>query len=346
MKEEKTLPKFAGLVCSVIILAILLLSGAHAQQRPVPVGEPVKWTIISGWLPQQSAGVEIFLIPWVEKVNKAAGGRLIVKWAGPEATPAWQQFKPVRDGVYDGHYTHGAYNMGDTPLLSACDLIVASASERRAAGWFDLMNKMLEAKRANQIHLLEEVGWPNHTVLKRKPKQGLDLKGFKIRTTPYMNPFYTALGASCISIPMGEVYSALEKGVVDGVGTGSSVKDMKLNEVTKYIVEPSFFENVTCMLNINRDSWNRLPDDLKEIVIKAGMEVEKTCHEAWVEKWEREKKELLKGGMEIYQVSPKEEMARLRKLFAEVMWAEEIKLDPEFGPKAKELAMVKKLGAF
>lgn len=344
MKKEKRLGEFGSLVL-LILLAALLLPGAYAQQKPASTGEPIKWTIISGWTTITSAGVEISLIPWIEKVNKAAGGRLVVKWVGPEATPPWQQFKPVRDGVYDGHFTHGAYNMGDIPLLSSNDLLSASASERRAAGWHDLMNKMFEAKRANQIHLMEDVGWPNHTVLKRKPKSGLDLQGFKIRTTPYMNPFYIAVGASVISMPMGEVYSALERGVVDGIGTGSSIKDMNFQQVTKYILEPPFFGGIVHCININRNSWNRLPDDLKNVVMKAALEIEQTSHAVWMEKWDKEKRELLKLGMEIYQV-PSEEVPKLRKIFAESMWADQIKLDPEFGPKAKELAMNKKLGFF
>ena len=85
-----------------------------------------------------------------------------------------------------------------------------------------------------------------------------DLTGLKIRVTPVYREFFTALGATVMQTAPGEVYTALERGVVDGYGWPiGGIFDNNWHERTKYRVEPGFYD-VEVSLLVNLDVWKRL----------------------------------------------------------------------------------------
>ena len=85
------------------------------------------------------------------------------------------------------------------------------------------------------------VNTPFHLYL-TKPITKPDLTGFKIRITPVYRDFFTALGATVVQTAPGEVYTALERGVVDGYGWPiGGIFDFGWHEKTKYRVDPGFY---------------------------------------------------------------------------------------------------------
>src|SRR5204863_164745 len=69
-----------------------------------------------------------------------------------------------------------------------------------------------------------------------------DLTGLKIRVTPVYRDFFQALNATVVTTAPGEVYTALERGVVDGYGWPiQGIFEMKWEEKTKYRVDPGFY---------------------------------------------------------------------------------------------------------
>ncbi len=69
-----------------------------------------------------------------------------------------------------------------------------------------------------------------------------DLTGLKLRITPVYRDFFQALGATVVQTAPGEVYTALERGVVDGYGWPiTGMFDLGWNEKTKYRVDPGFY---------------------------------------------------------------------------------------------------------
>ena len=82
---------------------------------------------------------------------------------------------------------------------------------------------------------------PFHLYL-NKPIAKPDLTGLKLRITPVYRDFFQALGATVVQTAPGEVYTALERGVVDGYGWPiTGVFDLGWNEKTKYRVDPGFY---------------------------------------------------------------------------------------------------------
>ena len=82
-------------------------------------------------------------------------------------------------------------------------------------------------------------------------------------------------GVSVVDVPAPDLYSALEKGVVDGVGGWARVSnwDKGIHEVTHWIIRENFHQPASCLgFMVNMDSWEKLPPDLKDILESAVKE--------------------------------------------------------------------------
>jgi TRAP-type C4-dicarboxylate transport system substrate-binding protein len=127
------------------------------------------------------------------------------------------------------------------------------------------------------------------------------------------------LGASAVVLPGGEVYGALEKGVVDGAAwPASGVLSMRWYEVGKYMLRPGFGVNHYLFL-MNLAAWNKLTDAERKILSDEGRKIE----EVWYKEYDRmvaeEEKALLAKGMQITEMGPAQK-AKLQQAWAEGLW--------------------------
>lgn len=95
-----------------------------------------------------------------------------------------------------------------------------------------------------------------------------DMKGFKIRTmaSPMIATMYEAYGANPTPVPYTEVYSSLQLGMIDGqVNPVMAVEEMKFNEVQSHVMvsKQDVFVAAFCS---NKDYWEALPDDIRQLV--------------------------------------------------------------------------------
>lgn len=106
-----------------------------------------------------------------------------------------------------------------------------------------------------------------------------DFKGLKIRTPGGLTTaLFTSLGSAPVSMGGGEIYTALDTGLVDAAEwlTVRSDWDLGLHEVTDYVLFPSFHQPPTISdISVNMDEWNKLPDDLKAIFMAFVDQTEK-----------------------------------------------------------------------
>ena len=95
-----------------------------------------------------------------------------------------------------------------------------------------------------------------------------DLNGLKLRVpgAPALVSLFQGLGVAPVSMQFGEVYTALQTGVVDGQENPFATIDAgKFYEVQKYLAQSNHVWNGFWML-ANADAWNRLPEDIQDIV--------------------------------------------------------------------------------
>ena len=143
------------------------------------------------------------------------------------------------------------------PEADALKLTQVSAQELRKNGGYDLINKIWNEK-ANMQYLGRVIDYtPFHLYLTKKIDKP-DLTGLKIRITPVYREFFQALGATVMQTAPGEVYTALERGVVDGYGWPiNGIFDFNWHEKTKFRVDPGFY-NAEVSLVMNLDKWKSL----------------------------------------------------------------------------------------
>src|SRR5699024_10233038 len=106
-------------------------------------------------------------------------------------------------------------------------------------------------------------GTPFH-LYTTKPVEEANLEGFTVRVTPIYRSFFEALGASSVQTPPSEVYTSLERGVVDGyVWSIQGIFDLGWQEVTEGRVDPGFYTSDVVIL-VNLDKWVSLSDEQRE----------------------------------------------------------------------------------
>ena len=194
---------------------------------------------------------------WVKKVNADCKGSVQVNYiGGPKAIPTFEQANALRNGVVDLAHTTASFTASVTPEVLALNYTNLSTAEMRRTGVFDYMNQILGEKNLYYYAMTAE-GMNYHLYL-NKPIKGVDLSGLKIRSTPLYNAFFQKLGASTVQMAPGEVYTALERGVVDGYGWPlMGLFDLGWQEKTKFRVDPGFFQ-IEQGIQFNAKVWANL----------------------------------------------------------------------------------------
>jgi len=163
--------------------------------------------------------------------------------------------------------------------------------------------------------LIEAESGFRHTTNSKRPIFSPDgFKGLKIRTmeSPVIMETVRALGADPTAIAWGEVYTAMQQGVVDGHQNPVIViRDAKLYEVQKYLTLDGSGYN-SYFGHFNDKKLQSLPPDLRTIVIKAAKMAEMVLHGLQVTEYYKAIEDLEKKGMEIYILSP-EQLEKFKK---------------------------------
>lgn len=155
-----------------------------------------------------------------------------------------------------------------------------------------------------------------------------DMKGMKFRVivTPTTIKFIELLGASPVSIPLGEVYTALQQGVIDGAENNEpSYVQTRHEEVAKYYTENQH-TSVPDYLVIANKTWDRLSDEQKAVLEKVLKKSETEQAKAWNIMVADSVKEAEKEGATFIKVDKEPFRKALQPLY------DEFKKDPVRGP--------------
>lgn len=211
-------------------------------------------------------------LEFVDKVNVAGEGVVQIEVrGGPEAIGMFQQPDAVRAGVVDMVYTPGSFYAGALPEKDALVTSNLTAVETRANGGIELIDQIHQEKMG-----VKYLGWFDSGVCYNlwtrdaptlDAEGNLDVSGLKLRGNAVYNAFFTDyLGAQVIDLPTTEVYSALERGVVDATGwTQIGLIDLKWNEFLNYRIEPCFFSTDLGTI-VNLEKWNSLSEESRTIL--------------------------------------------------------------------------------
>jgi TRAP-type C4-dicarboxylate transport system substrate-binding protein len=273
---------------------------------------------------------------FIEKVNADGKGKVQINYiGGPRAMPPFEVGNAVRTKVVDIANVTGAFYTNLMPEADALKLISKSATEQRRDGTFafieELHNQKLNAHYlARQFHNV-----PFHIYLNKKIDK-LDFTGLKIRVTPVYKDIVEAEHGTTVTTAPGEVYTALERGVVDGYGWPiTGIFDLGWEKVTKYRMEPPFY-SVEVGVLVNLDVWKGLNDAQRKVLTDTALWLEglDSENEALI-KDERERQ--AKAGIQALDFGPAASKEFLVKA-NDVAWASVIKKSPENGAKLRKLS--------
>lgn len=224
-------------------------------------------------------------IDYVNKVNEQGKGVIRIKvLGGPEVIGLSQQADAVRNGVVDMAATAASFYAGRIPERDAMISSNTNAIYARASGGIDLLNQIHQSKMGVYYLGWFDSGVKYNLYTIKKPKVtkngGLDISGIRLRSNPVYDAFFTDyLKVQPISLPTTDVYSALERSVVDATGwTQIGMKDLNWDKFLNYRIDPAFYSTDMGVI-VNLKSWNKLSDDAKKILQKVAIEHEQQSAE-------------------------------------------------------------------
>lgn len=224
----------------------------------------------SHWIPPSSIYHYGAYVPWAKEIERLTGGRVKITFYQMEALgKAKDHYQLCIQGLADIVMIDPEWTPGLFPLSQAISLpFLFFSAEAASAAYYEVNEKYLLNTEFKHVKLL----WTQttspvaiHTV--KKPVHSMqDLKGLVIGVTsrPAIECI-KLLGGSPQFVPMPDIYTALEKGVLDGfVQTWSAAKAFRCYEVTKYRTDLKIWVDKMAIV-MNMDKWNKLPPDVKDI---------------------------------------------------------------------------------
>ena len=175
---------------------------------------------------------------------------------------------------------------------------------------------------------------PFHLYLTKKIDKP-DLTGLKIRITPVYREFFQAMNAQVMTTAPGEVYTALERGVIDGYGWPiHALFDLNWQEKTKFRVDPGFY-NAEVGLVMNLDKYKGLPAKAREYLDRQALGYERQ-NDFWKTYNQNEAKRQAEAGIQTISFDAATSKAYVEKS-KEIGWANAIKASPQYGEQLKKV---------
>ena len=250
-------------------------------------------------LDQNNLLVVSFRTNYVTPVNAKLKGSLKIKYlGGQEIVPPRKAVTALRRRQFDILHSPTAYYIGTVPEGYAILAANQGPAALRANGaWAILQEAYLKKAGAHLLAWGENMTSFN-TYLQVMPKFGKDgvpdLTGIKMRATGTYRPLFRALGASTINIKSSEIYTAVQRGTVDGFGyVDVSLVPLGLHKVVKYRVTPNYYQTNT-VVTANPDSWKALSRDQRATLEALALEYE-TSSVHWMEAKRKDEEQQIKA---------------------------------------------------
>jgi TRAP-type C4-dicarboxylate transport system substrate-binding protein len=275
---------------------------------------------------------------FIERVNAAGAGQIRINYiGGTRAMPPFEVGNAVRGRVVDMANVTGAFYTNLMPEADGFKLATRTMAEQRRNGAWEFVNQ-LHNQRLNAWYLARQFqNVPFHFYFRARPQaiERLDFTGLKIRVTPVYRALVEALGGTAMQTAPGEVFTAMERGVVDGYGWPIlGVFDLGWEQVTRFRLDPGFY-NVDVNVLVNLDSWRRLSDRQRQILDEAAL---------WLEGLDAENAGIIEAERarqaqaNIQAIAlPEADARRFLARASEVGWQAVIRQSPETGARLRQL---------
>ena len=220
------------------------------------------------------------LMWWAEELDKRSNGQIKIKFFwGQSLVKGKETLKAVGSGLAEMGTVISSYTPADLPIWNYANAPFAITNEWIGMRtWFDLRQNVPalqnEAKKKKMKVLFNNTAGDIQLLTRKSPITTVaGLQGKKIRTTGGWTHLMKALGAVPVKIGFGELYSALERGTIDGtINYIPFVVSYKHFEVTEHLTIVNMGQFLGYGGGINLKLFNGMPKNVQDILVKTSDE--------------------------------------------------------------------------
>ncbi len=217
-----------------------------------------------------------FLEQFAKWVKEDTGGRIEISIMPADSVVKYTEtLDAVGANIIQMESTDPSYFAGKDPAFSLIGNMVGAWSDpsqlfdmMENGGGFEIFDKLLNQYN---VKLVGVACTGVEAFVSKKPIRSVaDLKGIKLRAPQGMvNNVFAAVGATPVNLPGSEVYTSLEKGVIDASDytVFATNQAQGMNDIARYPIYPGFHSMPTMQLTLNLDVWKSLPADLQKILM-------------------------------------------------------------------------------
>lgn len=235
------------------------------------------WKMVTTWpknFPALGSAAEYL----AKSIGEMSGGRLTVRVYGAgERVPALETFDTVSRGAAEMGHGASYYWKGKSPATPFFTTVPFGLTAQEMNGWLYFGGGLkLWRELYDGFNLVPFEAGNTGTQMGgwfRNPIHSLaDLKGVKMRIPGLGGEVMQKVGVTTVNIPGGELFTALQTGAIDATEWVGPYNDLAfgLYKTAKHYYYPGWQEpSATLEAIVNKDAWNKLPEDLQAIVATA-----------------------------------------------------------------------------
>ena len=271
---------FTTIFCIALALCFLTSASFSAEKREKfgsdkrhdianrvkfkPSTEKIRWKMVMPW----SKGLLFYdiAVHFADSVRLASAGRLDIKaFSAGELVPAMQSFDAVSEGSAQvGHDWPGYWKGKNEAFVAFASVPFGLDAEGYNIWLYEKGGLEMMQELYGKFNLFAlpggQVGQEMGLFSNKRATKMEDFKGMRVRTPGWYMDIMNNLGASVSPLPGGEVYLALERGVIDAAEFSSPAINypMGFDEITKYAIQPGVHQpGVQCALFFNKDAYEQ-----------------------------------------------------------------------------------------
>lgn len=335
----------AALVATFAALVLEKSKPDHAKQNSVQdpqnpsalSAQQFHWKMVTSW-PKNTPGLGINAENVARVINEMSGGRLQIHVYGAnELVPAMGVFDAVSSGSVEMGHSGSYFWRGKVPAAQFFTSVPFGMNAQELYGWI-YHGGGLELWRElyapfNLIPFpsgntgVQMAGWFNRDINSID-----DLRGLKMRIPGLAGEVFNLAGGTSVNIPGGELYTALQTGVIDAAEWVGPENDLAFGfqQIAKNYYYPGWHEPGPSMeLIVNKTAFESLPKDLQAIVTYATRAMSQDMLDSYTARNSRALKELVENqGVKIRKL-PDEVLERFYEISMQV-YDQQAAGDPQF----------------
>ncbi len=207
---------------------------------------------------------------YAPKLKEMTFGNLSIEVLPTQAVvPHRETIDAVANGILDGDLNAVSYFAGRDPAFAIIgDLIAAydTADQVRTfceyGGGKEILQKLYDKYTKGKLHVIGCGPYSKEALVSKTEITTVDgLKGVKIRSPEGLAAeVFKRVGAAPVSLPFSEVYTALEKGLIDAADASAFVNNEAsgMHKIAKFPIYPGIHSMAVLQFVVNKDVWGKL----------------------------------------------------------------------------------------